>query len=337
MVEHAILGFLGVNIVYFIVSFIWQMPESTNFGNVLCSTLPMFLFYYLSARGTITDKSLQVFLSIAAIAAVLYFFHAEKVSLIERIYREAGGITVNASTIFLVLIPFLFFVKNKPMLFILMAEICFFIIYAAKRGNIVAAIIPLELLSIKQFRYNSNQFGKIVMIIGLLVLANFAYNHFVNNAYLMRRMEKTMEGNSSGRDVIYAKAWEEWSQSNSMKNLIFGYGTDGTLRKIGIRAHNDWLEILVDFGILGISFYFLFFASLFRAALRLWKNDRDRAYLLLSVLSIWFLKSLYSMGFTENLFSYLSMVIGIVLGRSVQINDSSSPGISKLPNKNKHR
>lgn len=238
-VERSIFGFLGVNIVYFFVSFLWQTPESTNFGNILCALLPMFLFFYLSARGAVTDKSLQIFLSITAIAAIVYFFHAELLALMEQFGRESGEITNNASSIFLVLIPLLFFVKNRLLLLVLMAEIVFFIIYGAKRGNIVAGIIPLLLLFLKQFRFNSSRLGKISLIAGTLIFFVLAYNMASDNEYLMTRLDKTFEGNSSGRDEIYTQAWHTWADSDNLENILFGYGTDGTENKIGIRAHND--------------------------------------------------------------------------------------------------
>ena len=313
--ERAMLCFLIINIIYYIISFIWQTPESTNFGDVLCVTLPLFLFYYLSVRGAVSDKSLQMFLVIVAIAAVSYFYHAESLLLIDLYHAESGEITNNASVIFLVLIPLLFFVKNKPLFFILMAEICYFILNGAKRGNIVAAIIPLLLVSINQVRFHSSKYSKFILIIAFFALSLYAYNMSVNNEYLMKRIEQTYEGDTSNRDVIYERAWHTWHDSEHFKNIILGYGTDGTVREMGGRAHNDWLEILVNFGILGVVFYFIFFVSLFQTVLKLWKTDRETTNVLLSVLCIWFLKSLFSMGFTENLFSYLSMAIGIALGR----------------------
>lgn len=314
-VERSILGFLGVNIVYFFVSFLWQTPLSTNFGNVLCAILPIFLFFYLSARGAVTDKSLQIFLSIAAVAAVLYFFHAESLALMEQIRRESGEITNNASSIFLVLIPLLFFVKNKILFWAIIAECIFFILYGAKRGNVVASVIPLLLLLKEQYRTYLSWKSKLFTIIGFACLLAYTYHNIENNDYLVHRMEKTMEGDTSNRDRIYSQAWHAWADSNNIKNFVFGYGTDGTNKEIGIRAHNDWLEVIVDFGLIGVSFYLVFFCNLLRTCRKVRRWNKSMAYTLFSVLMIWFLKSLYSMGFTENLFSYLSMVMGIVLGR----------------------
>lgn len=130
---------------------------------------------------------------------------------------------------------------------------------------------------------------------------------------MVGRIEDTLEGDTSNRTRIYGAALRSWINAPSFLNLIFGYGTDGTLSQIGIRAHNDWLEILVDYGILGVVMYLSFFICLIKAAWRSKGNPR-LFYALLSVFFIWLSKSIYSMGFTNDIFSFLSVVIGVVLG-----------------------
>ena len=314
-IEKAMLAFVGLIIVHFFVSFLWQVPETTNFGNVLCSTLPMFLFFVLSVRGVITNKSLLVFLIIASLAGIEYFRHTEEMILYNRLFGEEGSVTNNASTIFLVIIPFLFFVKNKYVVFAIMAEILFFLLLGAKRGNIVACVIPFILLFLKNALGRSKIITKIFFLVGFIGILMYAYDQAVNNEYLMNRYEDTLEGDSSGRYAIYSRAIDAWGNAPSFAQFFFGQGTDATLSIIGIRAHNDWLEILVDFGLLGAVLYFAFFVSMSKTIWRFHKN-KEIFYVLLSVFSIWFIKTLFSMGFTNNIFSYLSMAIGIVLGEA---------------------
>jgi len=188
----------------------------------------------------------------------------------------------------------------------------YFVIFGAKRGNIVSMIIPFYLLFRAKSRLKSFS-SEVIAIIGFAALAVFAYYTMIGSDYLMGRIEKTIEGDSSGRDVIYATALDTWLNGEHSYNLFLGAGTDATMHLMGVRAHNDWLEILVDFGLLGAVFYLAFFVCLLKTA---WRNKKNRTtfYTLLAVFFIWFSKTLYSMGFTENLFSYLSMTIGIALG-----------------------
>lgn len=311
----SILAFITINAIYFLVSFLWQTPEFTNFGNILCSMLPIFLFYYLTAKRAITEKSIIVFIILVAVGGFLYFRHAEYMILIASLNGEEGEITVNASIIFLVMIPLLFFVKNKFLVFALVLEIIFFIVLGAKRGNILAAIIPLLLLYVKNFKTRGSIFTKILVIVSVIVLSLFAFHLATNNDYIMTRYEETLEGNSSGRDNIYANAWKVWYESESDINLFLGHGTDSTINLLGIRAHNDWLELLVNMGLLGIAIYLIFFLSLLRSLYKNW-GQKEIWFVLLAIIALWFAKSLYSMGFTENFFSFISMALGIALGKT---------------------
>ncbi len=311
-VERSMLLFVALNVIYFLFSFTWQTPESTNFGNVLCSMLPIPLFFVITANGAITRRSLTIFLILSCIAGYFYFTHAESVLIEKTLSGEPGYFTINNSTIFLVIIPLLFFVRNKWITIGVSVIIIFFIIYGAKRGNIISAALPFYLLARMSIKSKQSFFSEVFIVMTVLAISYFAYYTMMNSDYLVSRIAKTIEGDTSGRDAIYAAAMNTWFNAESI-NVFFGFGTDGTTNLIGIRAHNDWLEILIDFGVLGIISYLIFFICMVRAVRRNRQNPQ-LFYALLAVFFIWFSKSLYSMGFTNNIFSFLSMEIGIVLG-----------------------
>lgn len=312
-VERSMLLFVALNVIYFLFSFTWQKPESTNFGNVLCSMLPIPLFFVITANGAITRRSLTIFLILSCIAGYFYFYHEESILFEVVLSGESGDFTINNSTIFLVIIPLLFFVRNKWITIGVSVIIIFFIIYGAKRGNIISAMLPFYLLVRMNMKSKQSFLSEVLLIIVVTAISYFAYYTMMNSDYLVSRIAKTLEGDSSNRDILYATAFSTWLNAENLHNIIFGFGTDGTTNLIGIRAHNDWLEILVDFGILGIFAYLLFHVSIIRTILKN-KHNPLLYYTLLAVFFIWFSKSLYSMGFTNNIFSFLSMEIGIVLG-----------------------
>ncbi len=256
-------------------------------------------------------------------AGFFYFSHAERILLERAMYGESGEFTINASTIFLVIIPLLFFVRKKWIVIGVSVVILFFIIYGAKRGNIVSVVPPFYLLARMYMKKKKSFVNELMLILVVLIFALFAYYLMTNNAYMVSRIENTLEGDTSNRARIYGAALMSWINAPSFLNLIFGYGTDGTLSQIGIRAHNDWLEILVDYGVLGVVVYSSFMICLIKAA---WRNKSNPQlfYALLSVFFIWFSKSIYSMGFTNDIFSFLSVVIGVVLGIEYRQRKESS-------------
>lgn len=314
-VEKSMGIFVLINVVYFFISFLWQIPSTTNFGNILCSTLPLFLFYYLSARGAVTDRSIMIFTLLTAITGVAYFRHAQEIYLLEHYYSEEGSSTINASTIFLVIIPLLTFVKNRYVVLLIAAECILFLLLGAKRGNLVSAAIPLIILLSSQIKGNNTLLNKVVIFACIIAIIFLSYSSAIENDYLTQRFNDTLEGDTSNREFIYGSAWEVWATSNSAINMLFGYGTDATVHLIKIRAHNDWLEILVDFGLLGVITYVAFFISIIKMLNGKQFNSQNRIVVFM-VFLIWFSKSMYSMGFTNDIFSFLSMSLGVALGRS---------------------
>ena len=102
-------------------------------------------------------------------------------------------------------------------------------------------------------------------------------------------------------------------------------GFASTVGEAGNYAHNDWIEFLYDFGIVGLgcymSFYFFF--------VKLIKNIPNQYKLsMIMILVALFLSSLYSMAFFSNESSYSFMLLGYILGmnrynNSVTTNTSS--------------
>lgn len=122
-----------------------------------------------------------------------------------------------------------------------------------------------------------------------------------NSAYF----NQTLEGNSSGRDSIYSILWYEFLENGSLFYCLFGFGADATISIAGNFAHNDWLELLINNGLLGIVLYVGYwwrFASLKNKIEE--ENTRCAA---VAFCITFFMLSLYSM-------SYGAMDIFVTMG-----------------------
>ena len=181
----------------------------------------------------------------------------------------------------------------------------------------MAAVIPAVLYAWMLYKENKKNVFKIsVFIIAIVAVALWVKDLILSNNYLLSRYEQTLEGNTSGRDVIYSIMWNMWSGTDSIVNLLFGFGYNGTFLYSPIHkfAHNDWLEILVDFGLLGALFYAAIFISFARLYFRL-----DRGYprlVCIAIVSIWFMKTLYSMGFTDQTLVLMAIPFGCLYGNN---------------------
>lgn len=315
-IEKAILMFTGLNLIYFFVSYLWSNPSTTTLGNTLYALLAFVMFAFLGKKGILTHKFILVSAILLTVAAIPSFYNAQQLAL-TKIASESDETTVNASTIFLMLLPLLFCLRNRFVSLVLFCVYLFFLISGAKRGNILAAVIPAILYLWMLFKENKKNLFKISgLIIAVAAIAVWAKDMVLSNDYLLNRYEQTLEGNTSGRDIIYSTMWNMWSGTDNIVNLLFGYGYNGTFLYSPMHkfAHNDWLEILVDFGLLGALFYAAIFISFARLYFRL-----DRGYprlVCIAIVSIWFMKTLYSMGFTDQTLVLMAIPFGCLYGNN---------------------
>ncbi|MGM9860226.1 MAG: O-antigen ligase family protein [Muribaculaceae bacterium] len=227
--------------------------------------------------------------------------------------------TVNASTPFLMLLPSIFITRHKLLSFSAFCICIIFIISSVKRGNIVAAIIPSLLYVLYIFKDSKKSLLNIILVLaGCIVIGLWVNNYVSQNEYFQYRYEATLEGKSSGRDVIYSIMWDLWYNKANDLQKLFGYGFDGTIinNPEGHYAHNDWLEILVDYGIIGIISYIAMFVTLWHVFRK--KHGRVCKTVFFSIFTILGIKSTVSMCFTNEYTLLLSIPYAFVLGNSYE-------------------
>jgi O-antigen ligase len=79
---------------------------------------------------------------------------------------------------------------------------------------------------------------------------------------LFDRFASISEDGGSGRDIVYADVWN-MIKSSDYSHIIWGHGYNQVRvdAELGFSAHNDFLEMLYDFGICGLFAFCGFVAS----------------------------------------------------------------------------
>jgi O-antigen ligase len=308
--EKAVLFFAAFNLFHFLVS-LWQTSNTSSIGNILSGLLSLSLFSFLSKKGVMQEKAITIIGLILLISSALCYYYYDNLLLNK---TEMDTTTNSYSEFFLMLLPLLLFVK-KPVFRWSMLLVClFFLILGAKRGNIIAAVIPLVILLFRVFKESKRSVLTVVLTIAIVAGVSYLVYYWVSgNEYFLFRIEQTKEGNSSKRDELYYAAWHLWYDSDNLFTTIVGYGYGGTFSKLKMAAHNDWLEILVDYGLVGVFLYLLVYFR-FIQQIRITNNKEAKA-VLLSAISILFIKSLYSMSFNTSTLPILMISLGTALGQ----------------------
>lgn len=289
--------------------------ERTSFLLMLFGSLgPIFPLYVFAKQGLLTEERMKSWFWIFLIIATTDYYVTGRNALEKAMsrgsrYEEA----TNNSTYFIAaLLPFVFLFRKRPIIqYGLLTYIVFFVISGMKRGAIIVMALMLLWFIYKSF--HSERRGRKVLVIILatvFVVEGIKYiEQFAENSdYFQYRIESTMDGASSGRDKIYSQLWSHYKFNDNILQLAFGEGAYHTENITGrAKAHNDWLELLIDCGLLGVIFYFIYWVSFYKT----WRKSKGN-FLVYSMMGagllFTFVRTFFSMSFSNMPF-YMSVIL----------------------------
>lgn len=296
-----------------------NIEENSNFNQIktiMIATLPFYPFYYLSRKGIIQRKDLIVIFLAGLVVSVLQFYY-NKQSILAMRLSDREDVVNNIGYYFVMLFPYIFLFKKKLLSLLSLFIILIFVIQSAKRGALIVVLIGTTIFIYHQlFLQKSTHFIRkfVISAITLISISLYIYNYFLNNDYLIARLDQIDEG-GSGRSVIYSNLLSSWYRSESISNFIFGYGFRSSVKYSGTGnlAHNDWLEMLINFGLLGFLIYFLLFVSLIYSIFSKATKTQNKVVILCITL-MWLSTSLFSMFYTTTISVFLIILLAYLLG-----------------------
>jgi hypothetical protein len=290
------------------------------YKNISVVFLTYFPFYYFSYKSVVDEKQLKIFAVLSLLTLVAAFFISSR----EGVFNSGrDDITNNGAYYLIAIIPLLGLYFDKFIEFLFYGALLVLVLWGAKRGAILCATVEV-LLFFYFYSRKSNSSTKLLTTVWVLVfiigIVYISIDLFQDNDYLQQRYDQTVSGDSSMRDEIYSNALLQFGNQGVL-NQLFGNGMNSTLSIIGGYAHQDWLELLIDNGFLGIFLYFSFFVTLFsyyrKKRKRMTQMER---FIFLSATMGWFFRSMYSMGYFSIETSFFIMAFGYLSGYNKKIN-----------------
>jgi hypothetical protein len=224
--------------------------------NIYISILPIYVYFLFAKMGILEQKHLQlylyIFLILVTFSYIENYMNASKST-------ESEEVTNNMGIRFMTLIPMLFFLEKRRLLqYAALVYILTFVVMGMKRGAILlGAILAIYFLyhSLKEASQREKLYLFLLSFVASILIFLVVQDLMANSAYFQRRVEQTLEGNTSGRDSIYSMLWYLFLENGSLFHCLFGFGADATIQFAGNYAHNDWLELLINNGLLGVCLY----------------------------------------------------------------------------------
>lgn len=291
---------------------------SSNYLRTLYySILPVYSCYLYTRRGYLTGDVLKKWVLVFVVIAVSEFvrFQREKVEQYLNMGSERKEFTNNIGYIMLLLTPCAFIYQKKPLIQFIIYGICMALVFVSmKRGAILIAAIAALFFFMDNLKLSGRRTRYTIFfftITTLVVLYYLAKEMMMTNELLNQRIEATLEGDSSGRNVIYSDLINHFVNDANIFQMIFGMGAEGTMKVTYNWAHNDWLEILTNQGIIGVSLFAFYW-------LDFWKTSNTRSYsretrfVLKYIFLILLLRTFFSMSIGD-MSIYSSCMLGYAL------------------------
>lgn len=294
---------------------IGKISTLSQYKNSCAFILSFFIGYYVCLKRGSNFKNLCIIGLLFLLTAVIIFNYSQNYL---RSHLDSEDIVNNSAYNFVAVIPFvpLFFKTFKSKIWGITSVIIILIMVmlGAKRGAIVCTITCLA-FALLYYLYSSKFSIKRIFVV--LLISIFAYllivHLYESSDFLQRRVTGTFTRGIGGRAIAYPVLLNAWLHDSTVFEFLFGKGAAATVTVWGNYGHQDWLELLTDNGLIGVMLYLAIFISIFsyiRKA-KIEKYLKLTAYL--CVLT-WFMKSMFSMGYTSIVDAIHMILLGSIIG-----------------------
>lgn len=233
----------------------------------------------------------------------------------------------------LLILPWILVQRKRFLKNVLILLLLFAVIISTKRSAMLIVFLTLipylyyGFIKNKQIPLRTRILSPIVLLF-LFVLVFVKINDSVDG-YIWKRFESIEEDKGSGRLDIYANVYN-MQNSSDIGEWIFGHGHQGVLRNYNgpwgeFSAHNDFQEVLYDYGIVMLLLYFYLYIVLFKRLCYLYKIKSDffvsycASFLLFVIMSTMSHLILYSTYFIF-LTSYWGAIEGMICNNKEKSN-----------------
>ena len=175
------------------------------------------------------------------------------------------------------MLPYILTITDKKQRLIPIVVTTVSVLMSQKRAGFIALvglIIILYFIGSLRGKSIKSAIGKNILLV-LLIIAGYylmIYMDSVFNLKLFVRLEGLEEDGGSGRDVRWQYILLELRDRSSFLQLLLGHGFN-KVRQLTGHAHNDFLEVLYDYGIISFVLYSVYYIVQIFNAIRMAKEN----------------------------------------------------------------
>ena len=228
-----------------------------------------FLSFYVVVRNRPKELSSIMLLFALLLVSNTYFYAGSILGRATIIGEFTTGMNTNYYV--LMLLPWVFLYRSKAVRMLGFICVIAAVMTSMKRTGLIALSLGIITFFISKhiLQRKAIRTGTIFAILALCITSFFAYSYTesLTDGYLSQRL--SISGSSSDsalvRIDIFKQVWSMQKKSSSDSWLIgHGHNTVRECSEGSQSAHNDWQEVLFDYGLLGMFIYLILHLSLLR-------------------------------------------------------------------------
>lgn len=229
-----------------------------SFGNRLSNTSKELSSYFIKMVNLIIILPLLLF-------SLFTFFTTEELRI--------NQLSTDAFFSVVVYLPFVLMMKEKKALKTVLYVLIVVATIVSMKRSLIIGVIACSLIYLMLSEHEKVFFKWYfwILLVGIVFMGNYLYN-IVSETLFYRFAQLEVDG-GTGRDIIYKRILYAFQQS-SLSSQLFGHGYQSVRLIIGKAAHNDFLQLLYDCGIIGAGLYIAFLLSMIVFAFRKYRKRR---------------------------------------------------------------
>lgn len=185
---------------------------------------------------------------------------------IDAMLFKSFGSQSNMIYFFVLTAPILLLKENKTWTLFVLIFTTIMAVVSMKRSMMLSMVVFWFVYFVGNgIRNRKHRLRTVFLAIVVLISVYYAFNFVdrISGGVFTSRFE--MEDMSNGRNDIYDMTWEMQKHSSTAQ-WLFGHGDDAVRRNSykAISAHNEWMEILYDYGAIVLLIYLCLWIALIK-------------------------------------------------------------------------
>ena len=281
----------------------------------------LILFFTYISTSTIPERILNISFFILFIYLV-YAYSQDYARILT--FGLIEDVATNASYFILYLLPLILAMNKNWLSIIAIIITAVVVISSSKRGGTIALGLGFISFFITKFVLIKERKLNFSLLLGLCIISILIIygGSYLQESVIFERLENIQDDEGSGRIEIYQNVTPLIYNSAPIP-LIFGHGWNAVSRDMGVSAHNDFLEVLYDFGIISFILYLMCYYKLYKYLVSLIKRKSELAPALSCLLCFLIVGSSVShIVIYPGYFSIFMLILGYIYGKE-RINNKS--------------